>query len=192
MVYLCWLVRDLGGHLDVTHRVRAGTLARRAVLATAQVHLVGALPFGFLRLVGFVKAKYLPASLHGAEGAHISCKNFEFLPDCYWPRKLPMANPHAVLSLLDAPDCCDPELYVIWGRFRQMPEFTTLMNCDRSAWPWCLAWRGWLPTLPPRGVHPPWAAAVVDSVDAALESSRCLPCSSCWGLETRVGPGGYC
>ena len=34
-----------------------------------------------------------------------------------------MANPQAVLSLLDAPDCCDPELYVIWNRFRQMRRF---------------------------------------------------------------------
>ena len=68
-------VRDLGGHLDITHRARAGTLARRAVQATSQVHMVGALPFRFLRLVEFVGAKFLPAGLHGAEGAHISCKN---------------------------------------------------------------------------------------------------------------------
>ena len=40
-----------------------------------------------------------------------------------WPRKLPMANPQAVLILLDAPDCCDPELYVIWSRFRQLRRF---------------------------------------------------------------------
>ena len=34
-----------------------------------------------------------------------------------------MANPHAVLSQLDAPDCCDPALYVIGGRFRQMRRY---------------------------------------------------------------------
>ena len=34
-----------------------------------------------------------------------------------------MANPQAVLSFLDAPDCCDPELHVVWGRFRQMRRF---------------------------------------------------------------------
>ena len=34
-----------------------------------------------------------------------------------------MATPHAVLSLLDAPDCSDPELYIIWNRFRQMRRF---------------------------------------------------------------------
>ena len=89
--------------------------------------MVGALPFGFLRLVGIVRTKFLPASLHGAEGSHISCKNLNSfrtgIVSACWPKKLPMANPQAVLSLLDAPDCCDPELYVIWGRFRQMMRF---------------------------------------------------------------------
>ena len=65
----------MGGHLDITNRARAGTLAQRAIRATSQVAMVGALPFGFLRLVGFVRTKFLPAGLHGAEGAHISCKN---------------------------------------------------------------------------------------------------------------------
>ena len=120
-------VRDLGGHLDITNRARAGTLARRAVQATSQVRMVGALPFGFLRLVGFVRAKFLPAGLHGAEGSHISCKNLSSfrtgIVKACWPRKLPMANPHAVLSLLDAPDCCDPEMYFIWNGFRQMRRF---------------------------------------------------------------------
>ena len=109
-------VRDLGGHLDITNRAHAGTLAQRAVRATSQVAMVGALPFGFLRLVGFARSKFLPAGLHGAEGSHISFKNLNSfrtgIVKACWPRKLPMANPQAVLSLLDAPDCCDPELYV--------------------------------------------------------------------------------
>ena len=120
-------VRDLGGHLDITNRARAGTLARRAVLATSQVRMVGALPFGFLRLVGFVRTKFLPAGLHGAEWSHISCKNLSSfrtgIVKACWPKKLSMANSQAVLCLLDAPDCCDPELYVIWNRFRQMRRF---------------------------------------------------------------------
>ena len=120
-------VRDLGGHLDITCRVRAGTLARRVVRATDQVAILGALPFGFLRLVGFARTKFLPAGLHGAQGSHISLKNLSSfrtgIVKACWPRKLPMANPQAVLSLLDAPDCCDPELYVIWNRFRQMRRY---------------------------------------------------------------------
>ena len=34
-----------------------------------------------------------------------------------------MANPHAVLSLLDTPDVCDPALYVIWSRFRHLTRY---------------------------------------------------------------------
>ena len=120
-------VRDLGGHLDITNRARAGTLAQRAVRATSQVSMVGALPFGFLRLVGIVRSKFLPAGLHGAEASHISGKNLSSfrtgIVKACWPKKLPMANPQAVLSLLDAPDGNDPELYVIWSRFRQMRRF---------------------------------------------------------------------
>ena len=41
-------IRDLGGHLDITRRARAGTLSGRVVKATSQVRMVGALPFGFL------------------------------------------------------------------------------------------------------------------------------------------------
>ena len=35
----------------------------------------------------------------------------------------PWLTPYAVLSLLDAPDCCDPEMYVTWNRFRQLRRF---------------------------------------------------------------------
>lgn len=34
-----------------------------------------------------------------------------------------MASPHAVLSLLDTLDGCDPAFYVIWSRFRQMLRY---------------------------------------------------------------------
>ena len=89
--------------------------------------MVGARPFGFLRLVGLVWAKFLLAGLHGAEGARSSCNNLSSfrtgIVKACWPKKLPMANPHAVLRLLDATDCCDPELYVICRRSRQMRRF---------------------------------------------------------------------
>ena len=39
--------------------------------------MVVASPFGFLRLVGFVRSKYLPAGLHGSEGAAISGKRLD-------------------------------------------------------------------------------------------------------------------
>ena len=57
-----------GGHLDVTNRARAHTLSCKADKATVGVHLVSALPFRFLRLVGIVRSQFLPAGLHGCEG----------------------------------------------------------------------------------------------------------------------------
>ena len=64
-------------------------------------------------------------------------------------------------------DCpCPP-----FARFRGHTEFTSLMRCDRSAWPRYLAWHGWLLALSPRRVHLPWAASEVDCVDAALEGA---------------------
>ena len=52
---------------------------------------------------------------------------------------------------------------------RDHPEFSALLRCDRSSWPRCLVWHGWLPALTPRRVHPTWAVAIADTVDAALE-----------------------
>ena len=102
-------IRDLGGHLDITQRARAGTLSARTVRATSQVRMVGVLPFGFLRLVGIIRSKYLPAGLHGSEGAAISVKHLDAfrtgIVRACWPSKLPLANPYAVLSLLDTPEC---------------------------------------------------------------------------------------
>ena len=40
-------VRDLGGHLDLTLRARAGTLSHRVGRATFGVASVGAFTFGF-------------------------------------------------------------------------------------------------------------------------------------------------
>ena len=70
-------VRDLEGHLDVTNRARAHTLSCRADKAMVRVHLISALPFGFLRLVGFALSKFLPAGLHGCEGAPISSRKVD-------------------------------------------------------------------------------------------------------------------
>ena len=114
-------IRDLVGHLDVTRRARAGTLTDWVTQATSQVHMFGALPFGFLRLVWIIRSKYLPAGLHGSEAAAVSGRHLDAIRGSIvracWPRKLPMAHPHAVLSLLDAPDGCDPAFQCYLGTF---------------------------------------------------------------------------
>ena len=55
-------------------------------------------------------------------------------------------------------DCTFPPLV----RIREHPEFASLVACDRSNWPLCLSWHGWLPALMPRRAQPPWAIAIVD------------------------------
>ena len=111
-------VRDLGSHVDVTRRARSGTLATGASKAISQVPFVGALPLGFLRFVGFVRTKFLPAGLHGSESAAVSGKSVDAfrtsIVRACWSQKLPMSNTRAVLSLLDAPERCEPAFYVIW------------------------------------------------------------------------------
>ena len=54
---------------------------------------------------------------------------------------------------------------------RDHPEFLSLMNMDRSKWPRCLLWHGWLPGLSCIGQGDPWAASVGQLADLALESS---------------------
>ena len=56
-------------------------------------------------------------------------------------------------------------------QIREHPEFLPLMSCDRSTWPRCLAWHGWLPALSPRRFGSPWAVATTDWVDVALETA---------------------
>ena len=62
-------------------------------------------------------------------------------------------------------------------------KFVPLLTLDRSSWPRCLAWHGWLPCLSARRGQFPWAVAEVDNVDASLESAL--------GAYPAV-PGGRC
>ena len=42
---------------------------------------------------------------------------------------------------------------------RGLPEFSYLLSVDRSKWPRCLPWHGWLPGLSCNGDRAPWAAS---------------------------------
>ena len=42
---------------------------------------------------------------------------------------------------------------------RELPEFATLMSLDRSKWPRCLLWHGWLLGLSGAGGSDPWATS---------------------------------
>ena len=52
---------------------------------------------------------------------------------------------------------------------RESPEFHDLLLLDRSCWPGCLLWHGWLPALACSGGASPWATSDDDIADARLE-----------------------
>ena len=52
---------------------------------------------------------------------------------------------------------------------RESIEFRDLLLRDRSSWPRCLLWHGWLPSLACTGGAPPWAASADDIACARPE-----------------------
>ena len=120
-------VRDPGGHLDFTLRARAGTLSKRVGEATVGVAAVGALPLGFQVKLLLVRGKYLPAGLHAAEASCVSSSSISAfraaIVRAVWSSKMPLANAHAILNLLDGPVGVDPAFHIFWSRFRMMRRF---------------------------------------------------------------------
>ena len=55
---------------------------------------------------------------------------------------------------------------------RDLPEFSFLMSLDRSKWPRCLLWHGWLPGLNGMLNDKPWASSFGGLASFHLE--RCL------------------
>ena len=53
---------------------------------------------------------------------------------------------------------------------RELPEFAYLMSLDRSKWPRCLLWHGWLPGLSCNGERDSWAASFCQLDCFELES----------------------
>ena len=76
-------------------------------------------------------------------------------------------------------DCTFPPFVEL----RSQPEFLPLMSKDRTHWPRCLLWHGWLPGLTSRTVGTPWAIASSDLASSCLENalgSYPLSTSSAW------------
>ena len=62
-------------------------------------------------------------------------------------------------------DCTFPPLLHV----RQVPAIMSLITQDRSKWPRCLLWHGWLPGLSAAGECAPWADSLAQLVDRSLE-----------------------
>ena len=76
-------------------------------------------------------------------------------------------------------DCTFPPIQHV----RDLPEFAYLMSLDRSNWPWCFLWHGWLPGLSGIGHRDLWATSFGDLASFHLE--RCLgaypvDCAGSW------------
>ena len=69
--------------------------------------------------------------------------------------------------------CSGNVLFPRLQHVRELPEFAYLMSLDRSKWPRCLLWHGWLPGLSGIGQRDPWATSFGDLASFHLE--RCLP-----------------
>ena len=76
-------------------------------------------------------------------------------------------------------DCTFPPFVEL----RNNPEFLPLMSKDRTHWPRCLLWHGWLPGLSSRTIGTPWAIASSDLASSCLENalgSYPLSTTSAW------------
>ena len=76
-------------------------------------------------------------------------------------------------------DCTFPPFVEL----RNSPEFLPLMSRDRTNWPRCLLWHGWLPGLTSRTAGAPWAIASGDLACESLENALApyhLSTSSAW------------
>ena len=65
-------------------------------------------------------------------------------------------------------ECSFPPLQHV----RELPEFAFLMSLDRSEWPKCLLWHGWLPGLNGMMNDKPWALSFGEIASFHIE--RCL------------------
>ena len=73
---------------------------------------------------------------------------------------------------------------------RNNPEFLPLMNRDRTNWPRCLLWHGWLPGLTSRSSGSPWAVASSDLASHNLEKGfGSLPSFYPFHLASFLGSG---
>ena len=106
--------RDLGVHL----RVR---------LVIARLMLVFAPTLDFHGRLRVLRSMFIPGALHGIEASFLAEAGLRKLRAAIvrvvWSRRQSLANPGAVLSLLDGPTVCDPAFCVVWFRFRMLRRY---------------------------------------------------------------------
>ena len=101
---------------------RATTLGYRISAAVHRVHSVAVLPLDFGGRLRILRTMHLPAALHGVEASLVSVSGLRKLRTAFSQAAmsggLRLANPGAILSLLDGPVVSDPGFHVVWCPFR--------------------------------------------------------------------------
>ncbi len=104
--------RDLGGHLDLTRRRVAATVAARADSVIAEAKRMAALPLSFDYKVRIAVAKYSARAMWGCEAASLSLRRVALLRGALlaavWPRHLTLRSPCVVLGILSRDVLLDP------------------------------------------------------------------------------------
>ena len=67
--------------------------------------------------------------------------------------------------------CFGIALFHLLLRFVKILKFHELMEMDKSYWPRCLLWHGWLPLLSGVNLGSPWALDVAQGASNLLESA---------------------
>ena len=120
-------VRDLGGHLDATHKAGASTHVGRAGGVLVRVPAVCALRVGLGRRLRILRTMYTPAGLHGDEASLVAQASLSRLRTAHvrvaTSGEVLLANPAVLWSLLDGPEGCDPGYHVVWCWSRMLRRF---------------------------------------------------------------------
>ena len=115
----------MGRHLGSKFRDWSATVATRVRLVVAKLVLVFALPLDFLSEAQ--GSMFIPGALHGIGASFFADAGLRKLRAAIvrvvWSRRQSLANPGAVLSLLDGPSGCDPAFCVVWFRFRLLRRY---------------------------------------------------------------------
>ena len=121
--------------IEASFLADAGLLELRAAIVRvvwsrrqpSRLVLIFALPLDFHGRVRVVRSMFLPAALLGIEASLLAHDSLLRLRSAVcrvvWSRRQPLANPGAVLSLMDGLAGCDPAFCVVWFRFRMLSSF---------------------------------------------------------------------
>ena len=97
------------------------------------------LPLDYGGKLRILSTMFIPAAWRGAEASTVSdgslCKLRSAFVRAAWSDRFSLANPGAVLTLLDGPLGSDPAYHVVWCRFCMMRRFLTyhsgVLDLDR-------------------------------------------------------------